>query len=473
MESQIKLDAASQPIIQLRSQVQGTVITPADSAYEQARLAWNRVVDQHPAVIVIPARPEDVVEAVRMARAEGLGIAVQTSGHGVILPADGCMLILTEELSGLEVNPEDQTAWVGGGVKWQPVLAVAQEHGLAPLLGSTPDVGAVGYTLGGGMGWLARKYGLCADSTRAFQMVTAEGQIVHASPEENPDLFWALRGGGKGMGVVTAMQIQLYPVKTVYAGNLYYPAEMAKDVFARFRAWTANAPDELTSSVVLMNYPPVPVLPELLRGKSFVMLRGCYCGSPEEGEALLRFWRDWHAPLIDDFKTMPFTEIAHVSNDPVDPMPASTTSAWLTNINEPAVETLVQYAFKNSRPSTLVFFEVRQAGGAVARQISQSGAFGSRQMPYSLECVGLTPSSAAKTSFDQAMHHMRADLKDAVSNSVYLNFMEGSESWERTRDGFLPDTYRRLQTVKARFDPDNLFRFGHHISPEMERKNEQ
>ena len=238
-----------------------------------------------------------MVSSIDFARAKGLGIAVQATGHGVGLPADECVLILTRGLDDLRIDADARTAWVGAGLKWHTVLQRAQEDGLAPLLGSSTDVGAVGYTLGGGMGWLARKHGLSTDHVRFFEVVTPDGQVRTVSADENADLFWALRGGGGGsLGIVTGMEIELVPVTKVYGGNLLYPADMAREVVARYREWIATAPDELTSSFALANLPVDPLVPEFLQGQSFAVVRGCYCGSLADGEELMRFWRDWRTP---------------------------------------------------------------------------------------------------------------------------------------------------------------------------------
>lgn len=214
--------------------VQGKALYPGDADYENERQAWNRRFRHNPAVIVVAANSQDVVEAARYARHAGLGVAIQATGHGVTKAADGAMLIVTARMTGVEVDELSQTAWVEAGAKWQHVLDKAHPVGLAPLLGSTPDVGAVGYTLGGGYGWLGRKYGMSTDSVIYFEIVTANGELVQASNVENPDLFRALRGGGVGsFGVVTCMKIKLYPAPTIYGGNLYYDVEDAKEVFTR------------------------------------------------------------------------------------------------------------------------------------------------------------------------------------------------------------------------------------------------
>jgi FAD binding domain/Berberine and berberine like len=458
-------DLVESPVIELRSRLQGQVITPSDSQYDQARQAWNLSVDQRPAVIVIAQSAEDVSQAVRFARRQGLGIAVQSSGHGVVCPANEALLIITNQLRQLRVDAENQRAWIGAGLKWGMVLAKAQEFGLAPLLGSSPDVGVVGYTLGGGMGWLARKYGLSADSVISIELVTAEGEIIQASQEQNRELFWGLRGGGGSFGVVTGMEIQLYPVTTVYGGNLVYPAELAREVIAHYRDWIADAPDELTTSIAIMNFPPIPAVPEFLRGKSVVIVRGCYCGPVEQGEALLQSWRDWKAPIIDDFKAMPFSQVAAISNDPEDPSPSISSGAWLKDLSDGAIDTLIRYAVSVNGSSPLVATEVRHAGGKIAKVDPQFNAFGNRDATQSLQVIGMTPTPEAHRQVGQYIAQMKQALVPYLTGGVYINFLEGEEARQRTRDAYLPETYRKLQALKAKYDPENFFRFGFDIPP--------
>lgn len=245
--SQVRGKIEEEQFVQLRTSQSGKVIIPDDPDYDAARQAWNLAVNQHPAFIIVAKSADDIAVAVRFASMQDLSIAVQATGHGVIREASDSLLIVTSQMTNVRVDPNTRTAWIGAGVKWGRVLAQTQAVGLAPLLGSSPDVGAVGYTLGGGMGWLARKYGLSADSVNRFELVTADGKIVTASKDENTDLFWGLRGGGGNFGVITGMEIRLYPVTTVYGGNLFYPVQKAKEVFTHYRQWIADAPDELTS----------------------------------------------------------------------------------------------------------------------------------------------------------------------------------------------------------------------------------
>jgi FAD/FMN-containing dehydrogenase len=457
------VDLAQETIAALRSQVEGAVVTPQDPDYDTARSAWNLSVTQYPAVVVTAQNAEDVVAAVRFARAHGLEIAVQSTGHGVTLPADSCMLIVTSRMNGVVIDAEAQIAHVQGGAQWHHVLGPAQEAGLAPLLGSSPEVGVVGYTLGGGMGWLARKYGMATDSVVYFDVVTADGELIRASANEHSDLFWALRGGGGSFGVITSLGFRVYPETTIYGGNLFYPIEMASAVITRFREWIQSAPEALTSAVTIMNFPPLPVVPEPLRGKSAILVRGCYAGPVEEGEALIQQWIDWQAPFINTFHAMPVTEIAAISNDPRDPMPAFASGGWMTGISDETVETLLHYAVPTDHAYPLVMTEIRHAGGAIARPGADSAAFSHRDAPLVLSLVGASPTPEVKAALSAYVIEMKQALGSAMHSGVYMNFLEGHESRQRTRDAYPSETYRRLIAVKAKYDPENVFCHGFDI----------
>jgi hypothetical protein len=441
------------------------VIVPGDEVYDTARRGWNLAVDQYPAVIVVAKNAADVSAAIRFAQSQGLKVAVTATGHGVIRKADNSLLIDTSKMAEVSVNAAARTAWIGAGTRWGAVLGAAQAVGLAPLLGSSPDVGAIGYTLGGGMGWLVRKYGLSADSVNYFDLVTAEGEQIRASAMQHADLFWGLRGGGGNFGVVTGMEIQLYPVTTVYGGNLFYPIDSAKEVFARYREWITKVPDELTSSIVIMNFPPFPAVPEFLRGMTFVMIRGCYSGPIGEGETLLQYWREWKKPLIDDFKAMPFSQVAMISNDPLDPIPAFTSGAWLQDLSAEAADTLIQYTVPRNGPPVLMFIEVRHAGGAIAAVDPRSAAYGNREALFGLLAVAAVPTPQIHAGVSQYITQLKLELKPHLHGGVYMNFLEGDEARKFTRQGFSTDAFSRLEMVKAKYDPQNLFNHSYDIQP--------
>jgi FAD/FMN-containing dehydrogenase len=463
MENVLERSAANATSHQLQSRLQGLAIAPGDERYDQLRAAWNLTVDQHPALIVVAENAADIAEAVRYARETDLKVAVQATGHGVIRPADGSLLVLTSSMTDVRVNAQSRTAWVSAGAKWARVLEEAHAVGLAPLLGSSPDVGAVGYTLGGGMGWLARKYGMSIDSVNCFEVVTANGDVVTASDQQNTDLFWGLRGGGGGLGIITGMEIRLYPVNQFYGGNLYYSIDRAPELFARYREWIASAPDELTSSIVVMNYPPLPFVPEPLRGKAIAQIRGAYCGPIDRGEAMLKFWREWQAPLIDDFAARPFSEIDKVSNDPVNPSPGLSSGLWLKDLSDETLATLIEYSAAIAGPRPVMFAEVRHAGGAIARVDPHTNAYSHRHAPHMLELVGMTPTPEAQAAYHAHVTQLTQALQPHLIG-VYLNFMEGEEAVKHSRDGFSPEAYRRLQTLKTLYDPDNRFSHSYDLA---------
>lgn len=455
---------AQSALDQLQQKLSGTVIVPSDGiAYEAARLTWNLSVNQHPAVIVVAYHAGDVVEAVRFAREQGLGVAVQSTGHGVTRPADDNLLIITAQMQEVWVNPYRQSAWVGAGALWKHVLEQTQQFGLAPLLGSSPDVGVVGYTLGGGMGWLARKYGLSADSVNHFEVVTADGRLLNVSRDEHSDLFWGLRGGGGSFGVITGMEIRLYPVATIYGGNMFYPVEQAKAVYRFYREWIKTLPDEMTTSIITMNFPPFPEVPEPVRGKTFVMVRAAYVGDVREGEALLQPWFEQMPPLMNMMRAMPFSEVGTISNDPVDPVAAYSTGVWLNELSDDAIDTILDYAVPKNAPPTLIFAEVRQTGGAMARVSPDASAYSNRQAPHLLEMVGATPTQEAYEAVKAYVGQVKAALQPALSGGVYMNFMSGEEARQQVNKGFSPEAFQRLTLLKAKYDPDNVFRFGFNI----------
>lgn len=444
----------------LLNRLPGKVFIPTDAEYKTARAGWNLMDDKHPSVIVFAENAADVADAVQYARANAMPVAVQATGHRETGSAIGAMLINTSRMQELQIDPQAHKAWVGAGVKWGPVLREAQKYGLAPLLGSSTDVGAVGYSLSGGMGWLCRKYGMSVDSVLSLQVVTLDGELRHASLEENSDLFWALRGGGGGFGIVTGMEIQLHPVSTVYAGNLFYPPQFAKEIYQRYIRWVKDMPEEMTCSIVLINFPPIPALPPEMSGKSFVLVRGCYTGPVEEAEKLLDDWRSWQTPTLDDFKARPFTEADVISMDPVDPMPALLSGEWLTDLTEGAADALIRYTFPpegllpEGGPPAFIFSEVRLAGGSIARVDPDTNAYSHREQEFIWYSVALPMDKQLSRLIQRQLSSLREALSPWLSGKVYMNFLEGDEMRRRTRDGYSEEAFRRLQALKARFDPD-------------------
>lgn len=444
-------------LAELRRSVSGDVFSPTDTGYDAGRAAWNLVVDQHPALVLMAAKAGDIAEGVRFARANRLDVMLQATGHGVIRPADGALLINTAHMAGVAIDPNARTAWMEAGTKWGAVLEAAHASGLAPLLGSSPEIGAVAYTLGGGAGWLVRKYGLSADSVRRFEVVTADGEQRTASAAENPDLFWGLRGGGGSLAAVTGMEVRLYPVETVYGGVMVYPPALAAAVLGHWREWIKTVPDEMTSAVKIINMPNLEDVPPPMRGQTFVMVEGCYCGTLTEGEALIDTWRKWQAPLMDSFQPMPFSMVAQISQDPADPMPSFSTNVWLKDLDEATIDTLIRYATLQEGQVPLIFAEVRHIGGAARNGGVDAGAFGYRDAELLLVLIGMVPAPPLWQALADYTGRLKAAVAPALTGTVYMNFLEGAESVARVRDGFPPETFARLAALKAKYDPENVF----------------
>lgn len=449
----------------LKKQINGDVVAPEELGYEENRAAFNLSVEQHPAVIVLPQDTGDISTAVQFAAQHNLGVAVQSTGHGVGRRPDDNMLIRTGRMTGVNVDAGNRTAYVESGAKWGQVLENTYENGLVPLLGSSPEVGVAGYTLGGGFGWLGRKYGLALDSVNYFDVVTADGQVRRASGSENQELFWAMRGGGGGFGVLAGMEIRLYPVETVYAGNLFYAPEDSREVFTRYREWIKDAPEELTSSMLIFNFPPKDFVPEMFRGKSFAIVRGCWCGEMTMGEQKLSYWREWKQPVHDFWGEIPFSKVGTISNDPEEPVPGFLTGAWMSDLGDDAIDTIIDFTLSKGGPPKLVFSEIRHAGGAVSRVDEHSNAYSNRASQLALSAVGLIPVPEARHALEAYLSTFLDDLGPHLTGKVYMNFLEGDWVEKRREDGFSADKLQRLGKIKAQYDPDNIFRFGFGIEP--------
>jgi FAD/FMN-containing dehydrogenase len=446
---------------ELQEGIAGSVLTPDDPGYEETRRGWNLSIDQHPALIVVAEYAQDVVATVRFAREAGLGVGIQSTGHGIQHPADNSLLIVTTRMKSVHIDATARTARAEAGAVWSQVLDSAAEHSLAPLLGTSPDVGVIGYTLGGGIGWLARRYGLAADSVRSIDIVTADGVLRHADATENSDLFWGLRGGGGNFGVVTAIEFALYPVATIYGGSLVYPGELAGDALRFFRDWTKTVPDELTSSIAIMKFPSLPQVPEALRGKAQVIVRAAFAGEAAQGDALMQPWLAWHAPTSNGLHQMPVTEIGTIQNDPINATPAFGSNEMLDALSDGAIDVIVHHMTANASP--LVFSELRHAGGAITRVAADANAIGNRDAAFYLQINGLAFTPAIRAALEDYLPRYKHDLRPYLRGGVYLNFMRGDEARSRIKDAYLPAAYERLVALKGKYDPDNVFRFGYQL----------
>ena len=348
-----------------------TILTCADPGWDDARQAWNLAVDQHPAAIALPESAHDVAAAIGFARHRGLRVAAQSTGHnaGPLGDLADTVLIKTHAMRGLVIDPAARVARAEAGVIWQEVADAAGRHGLAGLAGSSPDVGVVGYTLGGGLSWLGRTYGLSASNVEAFELVTADGRLVRADAASEPDLFWALRGGGGSFGVVTAIELRLFPITEVYAGLLWWPAGAASQVLQAWRELTQGGlPDEFTTTARLMNFPPIPDIPEQIRGRSFTVIDVIHLGAAAEADRLLAPLRALD-PVTDSIQKIPVPALGHLHMDPEHPVPAKGDGLLLASLPAQAIEAVTadgRLVRADACTEPDLFWALRGGGGSFA-----------------------------------------------------------------------------------------------------------
>ncbi|HZO07058.1 MAG TPA: FAD-binding oxidoreductase [Solirubrobacterales bacterium] len=443
----------------LRRLIGGAAIGPEDANWDSARQAFNLRVDQQPALIAEPGSREEVATIVRFAREAGLRVAPQRTGHNAepLGSLSHTILLKTNRLNRVHIDPVARCARVGAGARWEDVVPAASEHGLAALHGSTPDVSVAGYSLGGGLGWYARKHGLAANSITAIEVVTADGAIHLVDADHQPELFWALRGGGGNFGVVTALEIELFPVGEVFAGVLFFPFERANEVLQAWREWTADVPEEVTSVGRLLQFPPLPEIPEPMRGKSFAVIEAVFLGSEAEGAELLAPLREL-GPLMDTFAMVPPVGIAELHMDPRDPVPYAGDHTCVGEIDAAAIDELVAAAGPGSG-SGLVSVELRHMGGALARAEEGAGVAATMPGSYISYAVGVAadPATTAQTEADLA--RVMAALAPYESGR-YFNFVERPAAAESF---FEPAVAERLRAVKQTYDPTRLFKANHEI----------
>lgn len=399
----------------------GVVHYPGDSGYDAARATWNPAVDARPIAVVEPGGPADVTAALAWARAHDVPLAVQATGHGVVVPADDALLLKTSRMSRVLVDPDRRIARVGPGTQWADVIAAAAPFGLVPLSGSAPSVGVAGYTLGGGLSWLSRRFGFAADSLLRATVVIADGRVVPASRERHPELFWALRGGGGNFGLVTSLDIALYPVARVVAGTATFGRERAAELVAAYRDWTATVPDELSTALVVTT--------------AGVELRVMHAGPGDDARRALRqLYRVAGAPVTEDFVQRPYAEVRMPG------IPPRSFDLFRT-LPDPVIRTVAD------AEATV---EIRHWGGAMARPASDAGPVGHRDVPFSIIVDG--PAEIAHA------------LRRYATGGSFLNFLHGP-----TETAYTAANYQRLRVLKRRYDPDNVFHHNHNVPPEATR----
>jgi FAD/FMN-containing dehydrogenase len=457
--------ASARPAIALdtlRSQFTGNLHAPGDAGYDGARMAWNLIADQRPVFVAEPRTAGDIAAVVRFARQEGLRVAPQGTGHNANARAgvDESILLNTRLMRGVEINVEGRSARVEAGALCADLTAPASELGLAALAGSSPDVGLVGYTLGGGIGWLARAFGMCCNSVLSFDVVTGDGEQLHVDAEHHPELFWALRGGTGSPAVITHMELQLIAAPELYAGAMLWPWEQASEVLHAWRAWTETAPETVTTSARILQVPPFDDIPEIVRGRQFVAIDGAVLGTEAYANDVLAPLLAL-APEIDLFAAAPPVALSHLHMDPEHPVPGIGEHALLDDVTDEMIDALVELGGHTSG-SPLVVVELRHLGGALARVPSGAGARSCIDAPYVFFAVGVPATPELAAAIPERLEQVMDAIAPWTAPGAYLNF---AESPTDVRTTFADDTFRALQAVKATYDPHNTIHANHEVTP--------
>jgi len=416
----------------LRTRLHGEVFGPTDAGYDAARRPWNLAVDQRPAAVAFPRTDADVQEIVDHAREAGLKVTPQATGHGArATPLEDTILICTKHMRGVRIDPRNRRARVRAGAQWQDVTAPAAIHGLAPLAGSAPDVGVVGYTLGGGVSWLGRAHGLACNSVTAIELVTPDGQHVRTDRDTDPELFWALRGGSTHpIGIVTALEFTLYPVEELHGGALVFAPDRAEEVFAAWREWTRTAPDTVTSIARLVTPPGQPTM---------VLIEAAILGDPSVIDPLRAL-----GPVADAIRPMRPDELTEIHNDPKDPSAGMSGHRTLSQLPDGAISAVAAYA-----GAPLVSVEIRHLGGALGRGSVCHGASNWLRGEYALFAVGIVPTAEAAMAVDAALTRLTEALDPWDTGRAIFNFADKPAA---CFDGY---TVHRLRALKGRIDPEN------------------
>ena len=444
----------------LRGLCGGNVYLPGDPGYDEFRTPWN-LADQRPAAVAVPRTAAEVSEVVRAAAAAGLRVAPQSTGHNAApLAARGMgdlVLVRTSALTEVSVDRATLTARVGGGVEWEAAVNAAAAEGLTTLHGSSPNVGIAGYSLGGGTGWYARKLGLAANHLTAIEIVVADGTLVRADADHHAELFWALRGGGGNFGVVTALEFDLFDFNTAYAGMMIWDASRAREVLQCWAPWSIAAPDEVTTSFRVLNLPPLPELPDFLRGRSVVVIDGAVLADDATSAKIIEPLRALQ-PEIDTFASVPTAALIRLHMDPEEKSAVASDTIMLSALPEDAIESFVTAA---TTPGTaLLMSEIRQLGGALGRPHPGGGAVSQFHGQFLVFAGGMAMTPEMGMAAEADAMALTGSLTEWASGSAYLNFAENEMD---ASTAFPSRTWERLQAIRSTVDPDGIFAANHEI----------
>lgn len=440
----------------------GRLATPSDPDWDEARAAWNLAADQRPSAVAFVESAEDVAKMVKFAAQHGLRVTGQATGHGAVAlgSLEDTILIKTERMRGVEVDPEAQTARVEAGVLVLELSQAAQAHGLSSLPGSSPDVGIAGYTLGGGLGWLGRRYGFACNRVRAIELVTADGEARTVDSDNEPELFWDLRGGGGDYAIVTALHLDLVPVAEAYAGALLYPAALGAEAVRAYRDWAATLSEDVTSVVRFIRPPDVPDVPEPLRNTPLLTIDGACIGSQADGEAVFAPLREaLGEPMMDTFDQIPSEGLCRIHMDPEQPVPGLGHHKVLRELPDEAIETFS--ALADPERSPLLLTELRQLGGALGRPDENGGALTHLEAEFVMLGIGMPMTPELGQAINGHLDRLDEAMAPWAADGGYFNFAERPCD----ADAILPaETCARLAEVKRQWDPDGRIVANHVVA---------
>ncbi|WP_416418477.1 FAD-binding oxidoreductase [Paenarthrobacter aromaticivorans] len=445
-------------ISELQLSVRGPVFTPADPGFQSEISAFNLSTQHQPDLAFGALDAEDVSAAIRWAAERGMPVAVQSTGHGATNAIEGGLLISTRRMLELSIDPLEKTARVGAGVRWKAVVELAATFGLMGLCGSTSDVGVVGYTLGGGLPILGRKYGFASDHVIAFELVTADGIQKRVAKDENPDLFVLLRGGKGNLGIVTAMEFHLFPAADLYAGGVYFDGGHAPEVLRAFREWVPSLPVEASASLAFLRLPDMEMIPEPLRGKFVMHLRYAYQGDLAAAAELLEPMRRSAPFMMDATGPLEASQFDTIHQDPDQPVPVRERGLLLDRLDEEASEVILRH-FGPGVESPVLLAEVRLLGGALAKSAEGEDIVGGRDAAFSFYMVAIAAPPVVEllpAVFD-AVH---TDLRPVANPGTFVNLHGHFVDDEDRERPWGPSARERLKKAKAELDPKNMFSFG-------------
>jgi FAD/FMN-containing dehydrogenase len=462
MEGKTSLGEAT--VRELRDELHGELILAGDSAYEEARSVWNGMIDRRPALIARCADSNDVIAAIRFARSEGLTVAVRGGGHNVAGNAtcDGGLVIDLSPMKSVTVDARARTARAQGGLTWGELDKETQAFGLATTGGLVTSTGVAGFTLGGGIGWMMRKHGLACDNLIGAELITADGQTVHAGEDENEELLWGLRGGGGNFGVVTEFEFRLHPVSQVFGGLVAWPAESGREVLRFWRDWAPGTPDELCTMAAFLYAPPEPFVPPEVHGTPVFAIACCHLDPEGSAAADVQPLRDL-GPAVDVLGPMPYVAIQGMFDAGV---PRGSRNYWrsgfVSALTDDAIDTIIAHA--DGIPEPLGQLHVHQLGGAMSRVPAGTTAFGSRDAGFLMNYIGLWLDPAEDQKHTAWVRTASDAMEPYTTGARYVNFL-ADEGEAGVRSAYEADTLHRLGSLKSAYDPTNFFHLNQNIKP--------